>query len=166
MSERFKRWYERRMSALYRYMVYQVGDGMLAEDLAAETCERAIRYGEQYDPKRGSYDAWMFGIARNVVRAHYRRLKRRPTPVPLGELPNLQVEAPTPEQAAEEADTVRRVLSRVPLLSPKEREYLALRYGAGLSYAEIATETDDTVNNVGVVLHRALKRLRAGVKHA
>ncbi len=46
-------------------------------------------------------------------------------------------------------------------LAPRDRELIALRYGADLSARRIAELTDSSVNATEVALHRALARLRA-----
>jgi RNA polymerase sigma-70 factor (ECF subfamily) len=45
-------------------------------------------------------------------------------------------------------------------LSDRDRELIALRYGAGLTAAQIARLLDLQTNAVEVALHRALARLR------
>jgi RNA polymerase sigma-70 factor (ECF subfamily) len=56
---------------VYRFIARRVGTG-LAEDLAAEAFATAYRRRASYDPGRGSLRSWLFGIATNVVREHWR----------------------------------------------------------------------------------------------
>ena len=56
---------------VYRFIARRVGTD-LAEDLAAEVFATAYRRRASYDPGRGSLRSWLFGIAANVVRAHWR----------------------------------------------------------------------------------------------
>jgi RNA polymerase sigma-70 factor (ECF subfamily) len=56
---------------VYRFIARRVGTE-LAEDLAAEAFATAYRRRASYDPDRGSLRSWLFGIATNIVREHWR----------------------------------------------------------------------------------------------
>src|SRR3954465_13065361 len=45
------------------YVAYRIGAGADAEDVTSETFERALRYRDSFDPKRGDAAAWLIGIA-------------------------------------------------------------------------------------------------------
>lgn len=66
-----------------------------------------------------------------------------------------------PDQEAESHDLSRALLRYVDRLTPAQQEVLRLKFQSGLSYKEIAEVTDKSVNHVGVILHQALKRLKA-----
>jgi capsular polysaccharide biosynthesis protein len=51
----------------YAYVAYRVGDGPNAEDVTSETFERALRYRDSYDSRRGDPAAWLIGIARRCI---------------------------------------------------------------------------------------------------
>ena len=61
------------MRRVYSYAAYRLGDGADAEDVTSETLERALRYRQSYDPRAGSAQAWLLGIARRVVDDHLAR---------------------------------------------------------------------------------------------
>ena len=67
----------------------------------------------------------------------------------------------TPRQQAESHDLSEVLLSYVEQLTPSQQEVVRLKFQTGLSYKEIAEVTDKSVNHVGVLLHQALKRLKA-----
>ena len=52
---------------VYAYVAYRMGDGPEAEDVTSETFERALRYRDSYDHRRGEPVAWLIGIARRCV---------------------------------------------------------------------------------------------------
>src|SRR6266852_2198210 len=68
------------LDAVYRYLVFLTGDRSAAEDLAAETFEKAFRTWRRFDPRRGSPRTWLCRIARTVAidwfRAETRRRRR------------------------------------------------------------------------------------------
>ena len=69
-----------------------------------------------------------------------------------------------PSYSAEMSDATRALFSEIDKLPPAQREVLRLKFQSGLSYAEIASVTDRSVNAVGVLLHTALGALRNRVR--
>src|SRR5919197_6166792 len=68
---------ERHLDDVYRYLVVFTRDPSLAEDLAAETFERALRAWRRFDPVRASARTWLCTIARSIALDHFRAEKRR-----------------------------------------------------------------------------------------
>src|ERR1700746_1611841 len=71
------------LDAVYRYLVALPGDRAAAEDLAAETFEKAFRSWRRFDPRRGAPRTWLCRIARSAAvdwfRAEARRQRREET---------------------------------------------------------------------------------------
>ena len=53
--------------SIYAYIAYRIGPGPEAEDVVSETIERALRYGDSYEPAKGSPNAWLIGIAKRCL---------------------------------------------------------------------------------------------------
>ena len=68
---------ESHLDDVYGYLAWFTGDRFLAEDLAGETFERALRLWHRFDPKRGSARTWLCQVARSVALDHFRTEKRR-----------------------------------------------------------------------------------------
>ena len=67
-------------TSLYAFLYRMTGDSYLAEDLMQETFVRALRARNTYNP-RGRLASWLFGIATNLLKDHWRReRKRHPCP--------------------------------------------------------------------------------------
>jgi RNA polymerase sigma-70 factor (ECF subfamily) len=164
LNARFELWFEQEMPRLYRYLCYQTRDQAVAEELTASVCEKALARVGQYDPARGELRAWMFGIARNELRAWFRTLKTAPVELPLDCLPEASFPADTPEQELQRRETLALVMRSLDGLAEREREAIALRYGGGLSVAETASILGVTENNAGVMLHRAIAKLRKSLE--
>ena len=135
---------------VYAYAAYRLGDGADAEDATSATFERALRYRKSFDPRRGEPAAWQIGIARRCIAevAGHRDL-------PAGELPETPTDGP-------EERSLRRLELRAAVagLDERDRELIALRYGADLSSKQIAEVLELSPEAVRVALHRALARLR------
>ena len=141
---------------VYNYFRYRVGDDPLAEDLTATTFIKAWRSRVDYDPALGAVSTWLFAIARHVAADHFR--SRQPD-LPLVDFETLpdenRVEAVV-EQHAEHAVLTRLLLA----LPSREREIIALKYGAEMTNRAIAAVTGLTESNVGTILHRTVHTLR------
>lgn len=141
----------RLVGRVYAYVAYRVGDGYAAEDIASETFERALRYRDSFDPRRGDPASWLIGIARRCIAdAALRR------DLPTDELPEIAIEG-------HEEGAVRRIelAAAVAHLDERDRELVALRFGGDLTARQIGELLDMRTNAVEVALHRALAKLRA-----
>jgi len=145
--------FEAEHSAIYRYAASRLGPGPEAEDVTsqvfAEAWANAARFGDQGLPVR----AWLFGIARNTVNNHRRRLLKRPPVVAIdardhaGSDPGLDVERLD----------LARALAR---LDAASAEVLMLRFVHGLSAQETAAVLGMTFAAVKGKQARALAQLR------
>ncbi|HKI92222.1 MAG TPA: sigma-70 family RNA polymerase sigma factor [Gaiellaceae bacterium] len=138
---------------LYAYVAYQIGDGPDAEDVTSDAFERALRYRSSYDPRRGSPASWLIGIARRCLAD---RAAQRVELTATGELEE-QPAGPHDETAAAVTLTVRAIVAQLP---DRDRELVALRYGADLTAREIGELLDLQTNAVEVALHRLHRKLR------
>jgi RNA polymerase sigma-70 factor (ECF subfamily) len=140
------------LDAVYRYLVFLTGDRTAAEDLAAETFEKAFRGWRRFDPRRGSPRTWLCRIARSVAvdwfRAETRRRRREETyarDVPLSEEFGDGLPGPLEEALRE--------------LSPAEREVVALRVLLELDGPSAARVLGISQTACSTRLSRALRRL-------
>ena len=68
---------------------------------------------------------------------------------------------PQPEEVAIRDETRAELLAAVARMSDRERDLIALKFAAGLTNRRIAKLTGLNESNVGVILYRAMRRLRA-----
>jgi RNA polymerase sigma-70 factor (ECF subfamily) len=78
-------------------------------------------------------------------------------------LRNNASDEPLPQQITIRAETHAELLAAVARLSDRERDFIALKFAAGLTNRRIAELTGLSANHVGVILYRAVRRLRAGL---
>lgn len=139
------------IARVYAYVAYRIGDGPDAEDVTNETFARALRYRDTFDASKGTPISWLIGIARRCVDEAFSQA--RPT----------ASDPPDREAAGDlEADAVERLTMQAAVgrLDERDRELIALRYGADLSARQIAQRLEMSTNAVDVALHRARTRLR------
>jgi RNA polymerase sigma-70 factor, ECF subfamily len=153
----FERLYAAHAQALLAFLAYRTGDRSLAEDLLAETFERALRARGRFDRRRGSEKTWLYAIALNALRDHHRRLAAESRALDrYGDELSL-AEPREGTEGVEARDAIQRVLA---LLSSEEREALALRYGGDLTLPEIARTTGERLPTVEGRVYRGLRKLR------
>jgi RNA polymerase sigma-70 factor, ECF subfamily len=139
------------LDGVYRYLVYLTGDRAAAEDLAAETFEKAFRSWRRFDPRRGAPRTWLCSIARGVAvdwfRAETRRRRREEQLTRDDKVAEFGDGLPGPLEAA-----LRE-------LAPGEREVIALRILLDLDGPSAARVLGISNTACSTRLSRALKRL-------
>lgn len=142
------------LDAVYRYLVYLIGDRSAAEDLAAETFEKAFRTWRRFDPRRGTPRTWLCRIARTVAIDWFRAEQRR----------RRREETYARELIAETEDVFGDGLpgaleQALHELSPGEREVVALRVLLELDGPSAARVLGISQTACSTRLSRALQRL-------
>ena len=157
----FEAVYRTELPRVYNFFRYRLGDDQTAEDLTAETFEKAWRHRERYRHDLASFSTWLFTIARRVATDHFR--KWRPT------LPLDQVEGSIHTQSIEDTAQERTEFAQLSVLlarlAERERELVALKYGAGLTNRAIARISGLSESNVSTILSRVTHQLRAQLEN-
>ena len=154
---------ERHHSPLLGFLYRMTGgDRALAEDLTQEAFLRVIKAIDQYQYPR-PFKAWLYAIATNIARDHYKRAEARYTDsmphdktidqIAVDPITDLEGEILLDEQMQQIADVVMA-------LPAHQRETLILRYGQMLSLADISAALDIPLGTVKSRLSLGLRRLR------
>ncbi len=153
----FEQLYLRYAERILRYAVGQTGSVATAEDVVSDTMIAAFEQLARFDPDRGTFGAWIFGIARRRLADEHRRTAR------LWRFFSRQRVEPVAEEDAlsrvirsEQAAKLRVAVGH---LSKRDREIILLRYVAELSGPEIGEILGLSPGTVRVRLHRAIRRL-------
>jgi RNA polymerase sigma factor (sigma-70 family) len=153
----FERLYADHAQSLFGFLVYRTGERALAEDLVADTFERALRGRRLFDRRKASEKTWLYAIALNCLRDHARRRAaegrafERTDPPATGVDPEVKL-----DRIAGQSDLTQALQT----LSDEEREAIALRYGADLTVPEIAKLKKEKLTTVEGRVYRALRKLR------
>jgi len=151
----FERLYEEYAQPLFGFLAYRTGDRVRAEDLLADTFERALRARKRFDPRKASAKTWLYTIALNLLRDSARRSKTEARAVE--RMPHESAGEPDDLTAVERRDQIQRALR---ILSEEEREAIALRFGADLTVPEIAAVLKQPLPRIEGRVYRALRKLR------
>ena len=131
-------------------------DGVEAEDLAQEVfirlCKDGFRLLKTYDPARAGLTTWLTIVARSTARDAQRR--RRIQGVPIEAVPESAF-------AVAPVEPVEKLRLPTDLLSPRQREILAMLYDREMEVAEIAAALKIDAQTVRSMHHKAMLKLRA-----
>jgi len=154
--ESFVRRYGGLIVAAVRGVAAMQGD---IEDLTQEVfvrlCKDNFRLLRTYDPARAAMSTWLTIVARSTARDALRR--RRADSVPIETVPEAQL-------AVDFVEPVRKLKLPEALLSPRQREILAMLYDREMEVAEIAQTLGIDPQTVRSAHHKAMLKLRAHFK--
>lgn len=147
---------------IHRYVNRRAGTS-LADDLAAQTFVEALATWPRFDQTRPVVP-WLYGIATNLLRHHYREEERR--------LRAFARAAQDDSAAFDEESIVDRVDAKandgalalaLSQLAPADRDTLLLYAWAELSYEEVAQTLNQPIGTVRSRIHRARQALAASL---
>jgi len=141
---------------VYNYLRFRLGVHADVEDLTSRTFEKAWRSRARYQRDLAGFATWLFKIAHNVALDH---LHSRREHLPIDAAHEVAAEH-TPERDAERNSDLARLALLTAGLPERERELIALKYGAELSNRLIARLSGISESNVGTILHRTVQSLR------
>jgi RNA polymerase sigma-70 factor, ECF subfamily len=130
--------YGRRIFNLsYRY----TGRRDESEDLTQEIFIRVYQNLKSYRPEAGTFQNWIFRVARNLIIDHYRQVRRFPQSGGSEELETMDIrddKMPNPQRAVEQVEASRFLQNGIQALSPELKEAIILRDLEGMAYQEIS----------------------------
>ena len=149
--------YSEQLPRVYNFFRFRVPNRSDAEDLTSRTFEKAWQARHRYRRDLAGFSTWLLTIARNLAVDHLRTAKAY---VSLDAAAGVIVEQ-TPEREAADQSDVARLVELTANLPDRDRELLALKYGAAVTNRQIAALTGLSESNVGTLLSRAVEALRA-----
>jgi RNA polymerase sigma-70 factor (ECF subfamily) len=152
----FEELYRKTFPRIYAYVASLLRDRSAAEDVTAQAFERAYSKRGRFSARRGSPEAWVFGIARNAALDELRKRGRRADL----ESDPADVWSLGPHEQAERAFRREEVRAALATLDARDRDLVALKFAGGLSNGEIARVLGISETNVGSRLYRAVEKLR------
>lgn len=153
--------YESHFAAVHAYVFYRCGRRAdRAEEVVQETWLVAVRRITDFDPRRGTFESWLKGIAEHVLKNHRRRWIRdqqaSSSNAPAVGTPIEPVEG-SAEGGIEARELVTLALTALPA---GYQAVLKAKYHQCLSVAQIAAEGGRTIKSVESLLTRARAALR------
>ena len=152
--EQLAEMYEHFYPKVLKYMYYRAGEH-IAEDLTAEVFLRVVRGIKK---QKGSFVAWLYTIARNVVADHFRSAKVRHE-ISLDDqmIQSLHINEGAKGRVAIKVDLSNAIQE----LTDSQQEFITLKFIQGLSNQEIEQITGRKQEAIRGLQFRSLSALRA-----
>ncbi len=159
----FETLYARHRSRLYSFLLRQLRDAALADEMFQDVWQRVIAARAGWQPD-AAFTTWLFRIAHNRLNDHWRAARHRPpAPGDADERVARMSDTRTPESQLSEFEERRRLQLAMEQLPDEQREVLQLRLEQELSLEEIAQITGVGRETVKSRLRYAMDKLRAGL---
>lgn len=153
-SQAFASVYDLYIGKIYNFIFYKTLHQPLAEDLTSQTFLKAWKNIKQF--QGGSFSAWLYSIARNLVIDHFRAQKEF---LNIDDCWDLQAS----DDIFKEVDDrlkIEKIKTAFSQLNSKEREILILRFWQDLSFKEIALILQKNEGAVKMSFGRAVNALK------
>lgn len=159
----FETLYTRHRSRLYSFLLRQLRDAALADEMFQDVWQRVIAARAGWQPD-AAFTTWLFRIAHNRLNDHWRAARHRPpAPGDADERVARMSDTRTPETQLSEFEQRRQLQLAMEQLPDEQREVLQLRLEQELSLEEIAEITGVGRETVKSRLRYAMDKLRAGL---
>lgn len=158
VASSFDRVFEVEYEPLRSYLYRRLGSSA-ADELAAETFAIAYRRWDDLDLSR-PVRPWLYGIAANLLRHHWRSERRMLRAYARAELERVCEQEDEAVERTDAQTRKRALAAALADLRPIEREILLLHAWAELTDAEIAEALSQPLGTVKSRLHRARERMR------
>ena len=159
-EDAFNEMYQHFFPRVYNFIFARMKNVDAADDVVSVTFMKVYENLDRYNPTKAAFSTWIFRIASNSMLDYYRRTQSR------GEVEwDETFDPPAPEFQEPETqalieDGKAEILKAMDKLNERERRIVELKYFSDMGNKEIAQLLGISANNVGVVLHGALKKMR------
>lgn len=162
-TDEFTQIYDIYNNRVYKYICYRINNHYAAEDICSQVFETVISKYHTFSQEKSKFEVWLFAIVRNSVTDYFRGQKKR-AHFSLDSLLDLVMPKASPEDLVIRDDNNQALFRALAKLRDKERNIIAMKYGAGLKNTEIADLMGVSESNIGVVVYRSLKKLQKALE--
>lgn len=156
--EAFTRLFERHWEALFRFCAGRAGAA--GEDIAAEAFRVAFDRRKRYDARYPDARPWLFGIANNLLRDHFRSARREEQKLSRSAALDALAQSDTHVDELERQMLGPELAAALEGLPSADRDALLLLAWADLDYEQIAQALGVPLGTVRSRIHRARQRVR------
>ncbi len=157
----FDQLYGRHRARLYRFLLRQLRDGALADEIFQDVWQRVIAARRGWQPE-AAFATWLYRLAHNRLADHWRALQHRPpAPDNADERTERVPDPDTPERSLSEFEQRRRLQLALDELPTEQREVVLLRLEQELTLEEIGAITGVGRETVKSRLRYAMDKLRS-----
>jgi RNA polymerase sigma-70 factor (ECF subfamily) len=155
-----ERLYDRYSALVYSLLLRMTQETASAEELTQEVFLKVWRNAHLYESSRGSLEAWLVTVARNIALDHIRSKREKQRRREDAETLAVAVAQPRTEEWVDRRKRMGQVRTLMASLPEDQRRALELAYFEGLSQTEIAARLEQPLGTVKSWVRNALLRLR------
>jgi RNA polymerase sigma-70 factor (ECF subfamily) len=148
--------YEKYIRAIYDFVYYKTHHKQTAEDLVSTVFMKALEKIGSFDFDKGTFQAWLYQIARNTVIDHYRTQKQDKNIDDVWDLSSKDDMARNMEVRGGLAQIEKYIKN----LDSEQRDIIIMRIWQGMSHAEIAEALGKSEASVKMTYSRTIRKLR------
>lgn len=154
--EKFALLYDKYIKKIYDFVYYKTTHKETAEDLVSLTFMKALEKINGFDNDKGTFQAWLYRIARNNVIDHYRTKK---TDADIEDVWDLAGDENL-ERDIDARQKLKKIEKYLVKLKREHREIIIMRVWQGMSHSEIAEVLGKSEASCKVAYSRAITTLR------
>lgn len=155
-TENFVVLYDNYLDKIYRFLFFRTNHQETAEDLTSQTFLKALDKIQSFDANKGTFQAWLFRIAHNLLIDHYRSPRKE---VDIDNAVNVSSDS-SPEKDVDALFTSLKARQLLATLPEQTQTLIILRVWDELSYTEIANIMDKSEASLKMQFSRAINSLR------
>ena len=160
----FEELYNHYFRIVYNLIYVQVRNPETADDITSETFFKVVQNLSKFDKSRASFATWINRIAQRTLIDFYRSQGRRQETDWDDDFDAPISESELPEAQFLQDENKKLLLKALEKLSDRERQIVTMKYFSDMSNVEIAEALDITASNVGIILFRAMGKLKNSLK--
>lgn len=150
--------YNRFHTPVFKYISFRVDNVQLAEDLTSDVFSKLLE-ALKSNKMPQQLEGWLFGVARNLVKMHYRKKSRWKFSF-LTE--RLSDSAESLDTQISEKMNLRQLQQQIQGLNEQQQHVLGLRFGYGMSIKEVAKQLGKSEGAIKMLQARAIASLSKG----
>ncbi len=143
-------------AVIFRFIHRRTNSRELTADLTQQTFLKALLALPRYESRGLPFRAWLYRIAMNELRMHWRKRKETVMDLSYAEVKALRTEI----GLAEEGDDLQRLARSLGRLPSDKSRLIELRYFDGLSFQEVGAVLGIAEDAAKMRVHRVLATLR------
>ena len=142
--------------AIYRYVAFRVNDTQTAEDLTSEVFLRLLNALRDTTAPQNTLRGWLFGVASNILKEHYRSKKRDSFTLLHEDIP---ATASSLDHQVDKILQNEKIQAVMKTLTDDQQNVLALRFGFGMPIQEAAQTMGKSTGSIKMLQARAIEAI-------
>ena len=160
-TEAYGYFYSKYVKKVYSFVLFKVSNKEVAEDLTQDIFLKTWQH--IVDKKElKSFQAFIFRVARNTIIDYYRQSNKKT--IDINNIPEIEDLKVNISKSLDKSIGITKLLYNIYKLKPEYQEVLLLHYVQDLSIDDIGEILQKKKNNVRVIIHRALNKLKEEIE--